>query len=98
MEKYNFCFNCLPIRIFVLFLAITVEIISNIGRSTLELQNSYHLTSFDLEDIDPRSWKLHQSEFTMGPPFPPNFVILAITGAEISGGGGGKSTPWTDLA
>ena len=35
----------------------------------------------------------------MGPPFPPNFVILAITGAEISGGGGGgKSTPWTDLA
>ena len=72
---------------------------NNIGISTLELQNSYHLTSFDLEDIDPRSWKLHQSEFTMGPPFPPNFVILAITGAEISGGGGGgKSTPWTDLA
>ena len=57
------------------------------------------MTSFDLEDIDPRSWKLHQSEFTMGPPFPPNFVILAITGAEISGGGGGgKSNPWTDLA
>ena len=55
MEKYNFCFNCLPIRIFVLFQVITVEIMSNIGRSTLELQNSYHLTSFDLEDIDPRS-------------------------------------------
>ena len=55
IETYNFCFNCLPIRIFVLFLAITVEIMSNIGRSTLELQNSYNLTSFDLEDIDPRS-------------------------------------------
>ena len=56
MEKYKFCFNCLiPIRIYVLFLAITVEIMSNIGRSTLELQHSYHLTSFDLEDIDPRS-------------------------------------------
>ena len=93
MEKYNFCFNCLPIRIFVLFLAITVEIMSSIGRSTFELQNSYHLTSFDLEDIDPRSWKLHQSEFTMGPPFPPNFVILAITGAEISGGGGVNRPP-----
>ena len=95
MEKYNFCFNCLPIRIFVLFLAITVEIMSNIGRSTLELQNSYHLTLKILTQGHENCTKV-SSPWVL--PSHQNFVILAITGAEISGGGGGKSTPWTDLA
>ena len=53
--KIQFLFQLPTDSYFVLFLAITVEIMSNIGRSTLELQNSYHLTPFDLEDINPRS-------------------------------------------
>ena len=80
----------LSIHGFSFFLSITVdEIISNICIEIgSKLENSWQLTSFDLEDIDPRSSKLHQSEFTMGPIYTPYFVILAFTWADISRGGG----------
>ena len=42
---------------------------------------------FDLENIYLGSPNLHLEEFLYGPTYPPNFVFLALTGAEIAGGG-----------
>ena len=46
----------------------------------------WHLTSFDIEDIDPRSCKLYTKEFPANPAQPSTFVFLAPLGAEIEGG------------
>ena len=45
------------------------------------------MTSFDLENIDLGSPSVHLKEFLYGSTYPPNFVFLALTGAEIAGGG-----------
>ena len=43
------------------------------------------MTSFDLKNIDLGSPNLHLEEFLYGPTYPPNFVFLVLTGAEIAG-------------
>ena len=51
------------------------------------------MTSFDLENIGPGSPNLYLKEFLYGPTYPPNFVFLALTGAEIGGGGADSAPP-----
>ena len=51
------------------------------------------MTLFDHENSDLGSPNLHPKEFLYGPTYPPNFVFLALTGAEIAGGGGSISAP-----
>ena len=51
------------------------------------------IASFDHENIDLGSPNLHLKELLYGPTYPPNFVFLAHTGAEIAGGGVTDSTP-----
>ena len=43
------------------------------------------MTSFDLEHIHLGSLNLHLKKFLYGPTYPPNFVFLALKGAEIAG-------------
>ena len=45
------------------------------------------MTAFDLEHIHLGSLTLHLKKFLYGPTYPPNFVLLTFTGAEIAGGG-----------
>ena len=52
------------------------------------------MTSFDDENIDLGSPNLHLKELLYKPTHPPNFVFLAITGAEIAWGGGADSAPF----
>ena len=49
-------------------------------------ENFAIMTSFDLQNIDLGSPNLHLKEFLYGPTYPPYFVFLALTGAEIAGG------------
>ena len=46
------------------------------------------MTSFDLGNIDLGLYNLHLKECLYGPTYPPKFVFLALTGAEIAEGGG----------
>ena len=78
----------LSIHIFSFFLAITVDEVITMCRSTSDWENSWHLISFDLEDIDPRSWELQQSEFTMGSTYPLNFVFFWLLQETKSRGEG----------
>ena len=55
---------------------------------TGKCENFATMTSFDLENFDLVSPNLHFKEFLYGSTFPPKFVFLALTGAEIAGGGG----------
>ena len=54
---------------------------------TGKCENFAMMTSFDLENIDLGSPNLDPKEFLYGPTYPLYFVFLALTGAEIAGGG-----------
>ena len=49
-------------------------------------ENFAMMTSFDYENINLGSPNLHLKEFLYGPTYSPDFVFLALTGAEITGG------------
>ena len=51
-------------------------------------ENFALITSFDLENGYLRTLNFHLKEFLYEPTYPPNFVFLTLTGAEIAGGGG----------
>ena len=53
------------------------------------------ITSFVLENIDRESPNLHLKEFLYGPTYPLNFVVLALTRAEIAWGGGQILPPFS---
>ena len=42
------------------------------------------VTSFDPEFLDPSPPKLHSVEFTRGSLYPPNWVTVALMGAEVA--------------
>ena len=55
---------------------------------TGECENCAMMTPFNLENIDLGSPNLRVKDFLYGSTYPTNFVFLALTGAEIAGGGG----------
>ena len=49
-------------------------------------ENFALMTSFDLENVNPKSQNLHQKDFLCGSTHPHSFVFLARLGAEIAWG------------
>ena len=43
------------------------------------------MTSFDLENVGPKSRNFHQKEFLCGPTHSPSLVFLDLPGAEVAG-------------